>query len=208
MTALISNLVIRVIRELGYPGIFALMTLESVNIPIPSEVVMPFSGFLVQSGDFNFWIVALVGTLGNVAGSLLSYFLAEWILMIRERYKILKTILSEKHLQKTNVWFQKYGSYSIFFGRVVPVVRTFISLPAGIGKMNPVKFTSLTFLGSALWSLFLTYVGFLLGNNWEVIQKYFHQADIVIVIGIVVLIVYWYWTVRRKINRPRPADGD
>ncbi len=204
MTSYISDLVIQIIRYLGYPGIFILMTLESVNIPIPSEVIMPFSGFLVQNGTFNFWVVALVGTLGNVAGSLLSYYLAEWILYIRNRYKFLRLLLSEKHLEKTNIWFRKYGSYSIFFGRVVPVVRTFISLPAGIGKMNAAKFTSLTFLGSALWSVFLTYIGLLLGSNWTRIQRYFHQADYVILILIVVSALYFL--IRRK--KSRVDDGD
>ncbi|MCL5268180.1 MAG: DedA family protein [Bacteroidetes bacterium] len=197
MTDFISNSVIEIIRYLGYPGVFLLMTLESVNIPIPSEVIMPFSGFLAMQGTFNFWAVASVGTLGNVAGSLLSYFLAEWILKMRNRYGLLKIILSDKHLEKTNSWFLKYGSYSIFFGRVVPVVRTFISLPAGIGKMNPLKFTYLTFLGSFLWSLFLTYVGFFLGNNWVAIQVYFRKIDYA-VLGITVVIILYLIFGRRK----------
>lgn len=180
MTEFLSHVVTEIIRALGYPGVFFLMTLESVNIPIPSEVVMPFSGFLALQGSFNFWAVAAAGTLGNVAGSLLSYYLAEWILTIRERYGFLRVLLSEKHLEKTNEWFKKYGSYSIFFGRVVPVVRTFISLPAGIGKMNVAKFTSLTFVGSLIWSVFLTYVGFFLGSNWDAIGAYFRRADFII----------------------------
>jgi membrane protein DedA with SNARE-associated domain len=187
----LSNLVIETIRLLGYPGVFILMTLESVNIPIPSEVVMPFSGFLALQGTFNFWAVAFAGTLGNVAGSLLSYYLAEWIVSIRNKYSFLRVILSEKHLEKTNEWFRKYGAFSIFFGRVVPVIRTFISLPAGIGKMNVVKFTSLTLLGSLIWSVFLTYVGLFLGSNWDTIGSYFRQADYVIVALIVVAALYF-----------------
>lgn len=196
MAEFLSNLVIEIIKYLGYPGVFLLMTLESVNIPIPSEVIMPFSGFLALQGSFNFWAVAFVGTLGNVAGSLLSYFLAEWIIKIRGRYRLLGVILTENHLRKTNEWFVKYGSYSIFFGRVVPVVRTFISLPAGIGKMNAVKFTYLTFLGSLIWSVFLTYVGFFLGSNWNTIGSYFRQADYVIVaLGAAAIV---YLLLRRK----------
>ncbi len=198
MTEFITHSVIEVIKYLGYPGVFLLMTLESVNIPIPSEVVMPFSGFLALQGSFSFWAVASVGTLGNVAGSLLSYFLAEWILSIRNRYGVLKLILSEKHLEKTNEWFQKYGSYSIFFGRVVPVVRTFISLPAGIGKMNVAKFTYLTFLGSFLWSLFLTYVGYFLGSNWGTIQTYFRKMEYIILAVAAVGVLYLIFRKRRK----------
>lgn len=197
MTDFISNSVIEIIRYLGYPGVFLLMTLESVNIPIPSEVIMPFSGFLAMQGTFNFWAVASVGTLGNVAGSLLSYFLAEWILSMRERYGMLRFVLSEKHLEKTNEWFGKYGAYSIFFGRVVPVVRTFISIPAGIGKMNLAKFTYLTFLGSFLWSMFLTYVGYLLGSNWSSIQGYFRNMDYAI-LGIALVIILYFLFRKRK----------
>ncbi len=198
MAEFLSNLVIEVIKYLGYPGVFLLMTLESVNIPIPSEVIMPFSGFLALQGSFNFWVVAFVGTLGNVAGSLLSYFLAEWIIKIRGRYTFLSVILTEKHLRKTNEWFVKYGSYSIFFGRVVPVVRTFISLPAGIGKMNAAKFTYLTFLGSLIWSVFLTYVGFFLGSNWDTIGRYFRQADYVIVGLVAAAILYLLLRPKKK----------
>ncbi len=196
MMDFLSKLIIEVIKYLGYPGIFLLMTLESVNIPIPSEVIMPFSGFLALQGGFNFWAVACAGTLGNMAGSLLSYFLAEWILTIRNKYRLLRIILSEKHLEKTNTWFRKYGSYSIFFGRVIPVVRTFISLPAGIGKMNAVKFTYLTFLGSFLWSLFLTYVGYFLGSNWGTIQAYFRKMDYVMLAAAAVAVLYF--VIRRR----------
>lgn len=183
---------------LGYPGVFFLMTLESVNIPIPSEVVMPFSGFLALQGTFNFWGVAAAGTLGNVAGSLLSYYLAEWILSIRAKYGFLRIILSESHIEKTNEWFRKYGSYSIFFGRVVPVVRTFISLPAGIGKMNVAKFTVLTLVGSLIWSVFLTYVGFFLGSNWDTIGGYFRNADFVILGALGVAVIYFLLRKRKK----------
>ncbi|MCL4392312.1 DedA family protein [Patescibacteria group bacterium] len=198
MFALISNVVIETIKYLGYPGIFILMTLESVNIPIPSEVVMPFSGFLALQGNLDFWLVALMGTLGNLAGSFLNYFLAEWILGIREKYKVLRIILSERHLKKTDEWFKKYGSYSIFFGRVIPVVRTFISLPAGIGKMNIGKFTYLTFFGSFLWACFLTYVGFFLGNNWTLIQDYFRQMDYIILAAIAAALLYWLLRRRKR----------
>ena len=116
---------IETIQILGYPGVFILMTLESVNIPIPSEVVMPFSGFLALQGTFNFWAVAFAGTLGNVAGSLLSYYLAEWIVSIRNKYGFLRVLLSEKHLEKTNEWFRRYGAFSIFLFIVTPDLSRF-----------------------------------------------------------------------------------
>ncbi len=197
MIELLSSLVIEIIRYIGYPGIFILMTLESVNVPIPSEVVMPFSGFLALQGSFSFWAVVSAGTLGNLAGSLLSYFLAEWILRIRERSGIVRAVLSEGHIEKTNEWFRKYGSYSIFFGRVVPVVRTFISLPAGIGKMDKWKFSYLTLSGSLIWSIFLTYIGYFLGSRWVEIGRYFRQADYV-VLGIATLAVLYFLFRKKK----------
>ncbi|MCL4399677.1 DedA family protein [Patescibacteria group bacterium] len=198
MLTAISNLVIETIKYLGYPGIFLLMTLESVNVPIPSEVIMPFSGFLALQGNLNFWLVALMGTLGNLAGSFFSYFLAEWIIEMRGKSKILSVVISEKHLNKTDIWFKKYGSFSIFIGRIIPIVRTFISLPAGLGKMEIKKFTILTFLGSFIWSLFLTYIGFFLGENWTVIENYFRQMDVIIVAAIVLGIAYWLVKMMKK----------
>ncbi len=201
MFTLISNVVIETIKYLGYPAIFVLMTLESVNIPIPSEVIMPFSGFLAFQGNLNFWLIVLMGTLGNLAGAYLSYFLAGWILEIRMKHRFLRIVLSQKHLEKTDAWFQKYGSYSIFFGRVIPMIRTFISLPAGIGKMNIVKFTYLTFLGSFLWALFLTSVGLFLGDNWAIIQEYFKQLDYIIGALLLTGFLYWLLVHRRRKKR-------
>jgi membrane protein DedA with SNARE-associated domain len=186
-----ASLVITLIQSTGYVGIFILMMLESANIPIPSEIIMPFSGFLVAKGALGFWWVTLVGTLGNVFGSIISYLLASYIVRYRHKIFFLKVLISDDFLAKSSKFFDKYGSVSVFFSRMLPILRTFISLPAGIGKMKFSKFVCLTFLGSFIWSVVLTYFGKVLGDNWNVLEKYFRQFDLIIVAIILALGVYW-----------------
>ena len=197
--AYLSHIVILIIESVQYLGIFSLMALESANIPIPSEIIMPFSGFLAQKRELSFWLVVIVGTLGNVFGSIISYYLAVWIVRIRAKIKIVRFFISDDFLDKSKEWFNKYGSWSVFFSRILPIVRTFISLPAGLGKMNILKFSSLTFAGSFIWSIFLTYVGWFLGQNWQSVEKYFRQFDILIVV--LILIFGFWWAKRHFTNK-------
>lgn len=187
MFSYFTHIVTNFISQSAYISVLVLMTLESFNFPIPSEVVMPFAGFLASRGEVNFYVVVALGALGNLLGSLLSYFLAEWILFLREKHLILKKFLPDKHLKKATAWFEKYGAFSIFWSRIVPVVRTFISLPAGLFKMRLSVFIPLTFLGSLMWSLFLTYIGFVLKENWQVLEDLFRKFDY-FVIGILVIL--------------------
>lgn len=194
----LAHLIISVIDTIGYLGVFFLMALDSFNIPIPSEVTMPFSGFLASEGRVSFWLIVLVGTLGSYVGSVCSYYLAEWLVSHRHK-AYLHFILNDVFLQKATAWFSKYGSLSVFFGRIIPVVRTFISLPAGLGKVPFGKFSYLTIAGSFVWSLFLTYVGWTLGKNWNQVREYFHQFDVIIVVLILIGIGWWvYRHVARK----------
>lgn len=197
VVSFISIWVIEIIKILGYPGIFILMALESANIPIPSEVIMPFSGFLAFTGNFSFFWVVVVGALGNLFGSIVSYFIAVWVVNNRSKSKIIGFFIHEEFLERANKWFLKYGSYSIFFSRMLPVVRTFISLPAGIGKMKLLRFSLLTFLGSLIWSTFLAYIGFFLGERWDTLGGYFRRFDIAIVAVILIGIAFW---LRRRFN--------
>jgi membrane protein DedA with SNARE-associated domain len=191
----ISNFILLVIQQIGYLGIFFLMLLQSLNIPIPSEIIMPFSGFLVEQGIFTFWLVVLMGAFGNLVGALISYYLASSLVKNgwREKYKILKILISVKNLQSAEKWFQKYGAFSIFLGRLMPVVSTFISCPAGLAKMKISTFSFLTFIGSFIWSTFLTYLGFTLGKNWEILEVYFRKFDYLILILIILAINWWVW---------------
>ncbi len=170
------------------------MALESACLPIPSEIIMPFSGYFVFAGKFSFWPVVLAGALGNLFGSLIAYFLGVFELRkIFEKYG--KYILvSKKDLDRADKWFIKHGPETAFFSRLLPVVRTFISLPAGIARMNIKKFIFYTFIGSFFWSWFLTYVGFKLGENWQIIETYFRKFNVVIVLLVFIGIV---WFVRK-----------
>lgn len=200
----LSHIVISMISELDYFGVFLAMAIESACIPLPSEIIMPFSGYLAFKGEFNFWLVGIVGAFGNLAGSLVAYYIGKWEgLPLVEKYG--KYILISHHDIKTaHKWFEKHGKSTVFFTRLLPVVRTFISLPAGISEMNVVTFSVYTFLGALPWSLLLAYIGFKLGENWNTLGDYFHKADLAI--GIVIIIaVIWY--VRRHIKHLKnPAD--
>jgi membrane protein DedA with SNARE-associated domain len=190
---ILANFVVTTIGVIGYPGVFLLMFFESCGLLIPSEVIMPFSGFLVASSGFNFWLVALLGGLGNLVGSLLAYWIG-WKggRPLIEKYG--KYILISKHdLNIADHWFNKYGELTAFFGRLLPVVRTFISFPAGIAKMDIKKFSIYTFAGAFIWSGALTYAGVKMGSNWEMIRAKLHNFDLAIGITIVLLIVLYIW---------------
>ena len=167
-------------------------------MPVPSEIVMPFAGFLVSSGNFNLWYVVLAGTVGNVVGAVIAYYVGLYLgrgFILRYGKYIL---LEEKYLSLTEKWFSKYGEKTIFFCRMLPVVRTINSLPAGIGKMNMKKFLFYTFLGSIPWNFALTYLGFVLGKNWNIISNYSHILDILVGIVVSAFIVWFVITHRRK----------
>ncbi len=193
----IANLITQTIASTGYFGVFFLMALESALIPIPSEIIMPFSGFLVSSGGFNIWYVVAAGTIGNLVGSMILYFaglyLGRGFILKYGKYVLLK----KEHLLLTEKWFRKYGEKTVFFSRMLPVVRTVNALPAGIGRMNLNKFVLYTFVGSIPWNFALTYAGVLLGKNWELILKYSHVIDIVVGLGLLVVIV-WFIFLHRK----------
>lgn len=195
MLEFLSAFIVRLIETTGYYGIFLLMALESALIPIPSEVTMPFSGFLVQQGKLSFFAVVLIGAFANLAGSLLAYALGYYleesvILKLVNRYgKFI--LLSENEYLRALLWFKKYGQSVTFFSRLLPAVRTFISLPAGLAQMNVWKFSAYTFMGSLLWSTFLVWIGVYFGSNWNVIKPYFDKFHLLIVAAFVVFVI-WY----------------
>lgn len=188
----VSGLAVALIEALGYFGIFLGMAIESINIPLPSEVLMTFSGALVAEGKFDFWLVVLLGALGNVVGSVGNYYLAAYGgRPLFEKYGKY-VLVHHKDLELADRWFAKYGLATVFFTRMLPVVRTFISFPAGISRVPMVPFIVLTFLGSFIWSAFLTYLGFYFGENYEEqIRPIFKQFDLLIG-AVVVALVVWY----------------
>ena len=187
----ISNWIIGFISDFGYLGIFFLMLIESANIPMPSEVTMPFAGYLVYQGQFSFLGITLAGTLGNLAGSILSYYLGDAlgrpILLQYGKY----FLIPRKKFEQAENWFKKYGHEAVFIGRLLPVVRTFISLPAGIAEMDMKKFVIYTFIGSLIWSAFLAYLGIWLGPNWNSIIAFFEKIEIAVIIAFVIFVI-WY----------------
>lgn len=186
----LAEFITSVISSLGYGGIFFLMILESALIPIPSEIIMPFSGFLVSSGKLGSVGVILAGSLGNLVGSVITYYLGirlgRAFLIKYGKYILFR----EHHLVWTEQLFQKYGDKISFVGRLLPVVRTYISLPAGIGKSNFIKFVVYTLVGSIIWNSLLTYGGIQLGRSWQHIDKYSGYLDIIAVVATAVFIVW------------------
>jgi len=194
-----TGLIIEIISSTGYLGIVFWMALESACLPVPSEIIMPFSGFLVDSGTFTLLGVTLAGTLGSVIGSLGAYWAGKRfgreVLLKHGRY----LMITEEHLDKSDEWFEKYGEVAVFFGRMVPIVRTFISLPAGIAEMDPKKFAIYTTIGSLPWCFLLAYIGVVMGEKWDLIVPYFHILDFVVLIGIALFAVHYI----RKIKEIR-----
>ena len=187
----------------GLIAVFVLMTAESALIPIPSEITMPFAGFLAGRGIIGFWPAVFIGALGNLVGSLLAYYLGfkkgeTWVrIFIRKWGKWL--LLSEEEFDKSKIWFSKYGQGITFVSRLLPIVRTFISLPAGISKMNLPLFTLFTFIGSFIWSGILAYVGLKLGKNWLSIEPIFRKFQFLIIgLGLLAAGFYIYTHIKRR----------
>jgi len=195
MTEFISHILTSIIQEYGLFAVFVMMTAESALIPIPSEITMPFAGFMASRGLFNFWVAIVVGASANLFGSLLAYWLGytkgeTWVRASIKRWgKWL--LIKEEEFDRARDWFHKYGQVVTFTSRLLPVVRTFISLPAGIAKMNLPLFSLLTFIGSFLWSAFLAYLGLKLGQNWSSIEPYFRKFQFLIVgLGVIAVFIY------------------
>jgi len=191
--AFLASVVISIISYIGYAGIFLLMFVESCGIPMPSEVIMPFSGFLVSSGALNFWSVVFVGAFGNLVGSWLAYYIgAKGGRPLIEKYG--KYILISKHdLNLADKWFLKYGDFIVFVGRLLPVIRTYISFPAGISKMNFKKFSIYTFLGAFPWCVLFTWFGVKMENHWNEIQKTLHNFDMLMLFIVIGAITWYVW---------------
>lgn len=193
----VSGFIIGAISKLGYFGVVILMAIESACIPLPSEIIMPFSGYLVLKGQFNLYFIGFYGALGCLLGSILAYFVGLYggrpLIEKYGRY----ILISHKDLEKADLWFKKYGDLTVFFSRLLPVIRTYISFPAGVAKMKFGRFCLYTFLGSLPWTLGLAYLGLKLGERWESLREYFKKFDILIGI-IIILGIFWY--IRRHVR--------
>ncbi|HLY61922.1 MAG TPA: DedA family protein [Terriglobia bacterium] len=194
-------IIISLISKLGYAGIVLLMAIESACIPLPSEVIMPFSGYLVSTGRFQMVWVAVAGAVGCNLGSLVAYYAGAWGgRPLAEKYG--RMFLVTKHdLELADHFFARHGDWAVLLARLLPVVRTFIALPAGISRMNFLRFNVYTFLGSLPWCWALAYVGYKLGPRWPILREYFHRFDAVIgavILAGVVWFIYSRWKGRLR----------
>lgn len=188
---LIGQFAIKTIEFLGYPGITILMALESMIVPLPSELVMPFAGFLTVEGQMDFGLVVLFSSFGSLLGSLISYYLGYYggnkFVLKFGKYLLLDIV----DLEKTEKWFRKKGEMTIFISRFIPVVRHLISIPAGIGKMDLKKFCLYTILGATIWNTILTFCGYILGQNWGKLRQYSEYISITVAILLLIAGIYF-----------------
>jgi membrane protein DedA with SNARE-associated domain len=207
---LLLDFVEYVYDAIGWPGVVVMMAIESACIPLPSEIIMPLAGwFLIEDqGRGEEWLLlaGFCGALGNLIGSLAAYAVGAWggrpLLQRFGRY----VLISREEIERAEHWFVRYGDRAVFISRVLPVVRTFISLPAGVARMNVWRFSVLSFVGSFPWSLGLAWAGFLLGENWERIRDWMRPADIPILIVLAALVAWYiYRRVRSVFGQPEPT---
>lgn len=205
--SVIAGFVIAVISQLQYVGIALLMAIESACIPLPSEIIMPFSGYLVSKGTLNLWLVSVAGAIGCVLGSWVAYAVGAWGgRPMAERYGKY-VLLSHHDLDLADRWFSRYGEATIFIGRLLPVVRTFIAFPAGVSRMPLPRFTIYTFLGSLIWCWVLAFIGLRLGEHWDTLGVYFHRFDTVIGVAILLLAAWYVWRHLRNLRQSRARGG-
>jgi len=200
----IANTIVSYIGDMGYLGIFLLMFLESTFFPFPSEIIMIPAGYLAYQGEMNIYIIILVGILGSVLGALLNYYLA----MFFGRKFILKYgkyfFIKEETLDKLESFFAKHGEISTFTGRLIPGIRQLISLPAGLARMNIVKFSFYTAIGAGIWVVVLVAVGYLVGSNEALISEYLRSATLIALVSVVLITIFYM--VRNKKRRERLDD--
>ncbi len=194
MLGFLTGFIIDTISQWGYPAIFVLISLSSMCIPIPSEIVLLFAGYLAYLGKLNLFTVITVGVAGNLLGSVVSYYIGlkggRPLFLKYGKYVFVK----EKELKWAEHWFERFGHETVFFGRMIPIIRAFISVPAGVAEMNPVKFNVYTLLGVLPWSIGLSYAGYMLGANWNKITGYFSVTSLVVagLLGLVMLVFIIY----------------
>jgi membrane protein DedA with SNARE-associated domain len=203
LTDPIVNVAVDVVDAMGLAGIFVLMVLESACIPVPSEATMLFAGFAVSEGSYSLFAAVAVGSVANLIGSWIAYAAGYYGRVdILEKHGA-KLHIKKKHLDWADRWFERHGDATVFFTRMLPIIRTFISLPAGVARMPFWRFTALTLAGCVPWVLVLTFIGKQAGDNWEKWKDSLHYVDYAVAAAIVIGIVYLVLRNRRR----RRHDG-
>ncbi len=213
IVAYVITLITSTILKIQYPGIFVLMMLEGMLLPIPSEVVMVFGGYLLYENELPpysfapaFAILLIVGTVGNLVGALLAYLIgdkggAEFVKLYGKKIGI-----SEKTIDRVNLWFNKYGEVSVFVTRLVPIFRTFISIPAGLGRMKISKFISFTVIGMVIWDTILIYIGYTLGTRWNSILGISDNLTYAALAAAAIVLVVIYYMAKKSARNSTTAS--
>ena len=189
----VATWIMGVISAMGYGGVVLLMAIESACIPLPSEIIMPFAGFLVSKGEMTLLGIALAGAIGCVVGSIPAYYLGMFGgRPLADKYGKY-VLISKKDLDMADRWFASHGEIIIFIARLLPGVRTFIAFPAGMARMNMTRFIVYTFVGSFIWCWALGYIGMKAGENWEQLSVYFHQSHYVIIAAGLAFVGWYVW---------------
>lgn len=208
MLAFLANFILSVIGVIGYGGIFVLMMFDSGGIPFPSEITMPFSGFLASSGEFKLLLVIVFGILGSSLGASVLYSIGRFGGR-RLAYKYGRLIfISESRLRKFDAWFGRFGALVVFVGQMIPGVRSYVALPAGISSVPFFKFLTAQFSGAVIWISFLGGTGFVLGERWTVLGPIFHKFEIVIIVLLVLAVVGYIIHIRANHVRSRTSNKD
>jgi membrane protein DedA with SNARE-associated domain len=203
ITDSLATFATNVVGDLGLPGIFLLMLLESACIPIPSEATMLFAGFNVHNGEYSLFAITVAGVLGNLVGSWIAYAVGYY-----GRIELLEQHGSKLHIKKSQLdwadrWFERYGDATVFFTRMLPIIRTFISLPAGVARMPFWRFTVLTLAGCVPWVFLLGFIGKQAGDNWDQWKDNLHYVDYAVAATILLGIAYLL--IRRRGSKDKPA---
>ena len=205
MISSVIDWLVNLIEVIGYPGVAIAMFIESFFAPIPSEIILPFSGFVAFGGSLNIYVVIVVATVAAYLGTLPFYFIGRWgnefVMEFLKKYgKYL--FISQEDLQKGFDAFEKYGGGIVFFGRLIPIVRTVISFPAGVSKMNFLQFSIYTLVGAGIWSSILASAGFFLGDRWDMVSVYVERYEnVILILLLVVVAVYIGWNIRKVLRK-------
>mgnify|MGYP000922305082 FL=1 len=205
MISSVIDWLVNLIEVIGYPGVAIAMFIESFFAPIPSEIILPFSGFVAFGGSLNIYVVIVVATLAAYLGTLPFYFIGRWgnefVMEFLKKYgKYL--FISQDDLQKGFDAFEKYGIGIVFFGRLVPIVRTVISFPAGVSRMNFLQFSIYTLVGAGIWSSILASAGFFFGDRWDMVSVYVERYEnVILILLLVVVAVYIGWNIRKVLRK-------
>jgi membrane protein DedA with SNARE-associated domain len=193
----LTDWITKIVDTLGYVGVAALVALENVFPPIPSEVILPLAGFETNQGRFNFFLMVLAATIGSVVGALILYYVAQYFGEHRVRWLVRKYgkwfQVKESDIDKADDWFDHYSSWAVLVCRCVPLVRSLVSIPAGFRRMPILRFILLTTIGSAIWNVLLIGAGWLLGDNFHVVEEYVGYFQYVVIAAILALVAWFLW---------------